>query len=159
MKNIAARNPWPIGLVIFFILFGGYIVGFVVFASSQRMDLVREDYYDQEIRFQQQIDRVKRTDPVMAAAGVNYDLRGDMVTVTLPPAVASARVSGTISFYRPSDSGLDRDIPLAPDANGAQSVSTRAFTAGLWKVRVQWKVDSQEFFFEKPVVIRPAQRS
>jgi hypothetical protein len=38
------KNPWPLGLVIFSVVFAAYIVGFVIIAGSQRMDLVRQDY-------------------------------------------------------------------------------------------------------------------
>jgi hypothetical protein len=147
------KNPWPVGLVIFFIVFASYIVGFVIFASRQKMDLVREDYYDQEIRFQKQIDRVQRSAPVLADADINYDRAHDLVTVRLP-AVKAEGVGGMVSFYRPSDASLDSSVKLGLDLAGQQSVSVRSLQAGLWKVRVQWKMAGQEYFFEKPIVIK-----
>jgi nitrogen fixation protein FixH len=146
------RNPWPAGLVLFFILFTAYIAWFVVFACRQKMDLVREDYYDQEIRFQQQIDRVRRTAPVLAGADIGYDRAGGLVTIRLPSA-PRRDISGTVSFYRPSDASLDSQVELGLDAAGRQSVSVRSMRAGLWKVRVQWKAASREYYFEKQIVI------
>jgi nitrogen fixation protein FixH len=146
------KNPWPVGLVLFFIVFIGYIVGFVIFASRQKMDLVRADYYDQEIRFQQQIDRVKRTAPVMAEAGIDYDRTGEVVTVSLP--VKQNDISGTVSFYRPSNAEMDTNVELGLDPAGRQSLSVRALSTGLWKVRIQWKSAGQEYYFEKPIVIK-----
>jgi hypothetical protein len=146
------QNPWPVGLVLFFIVFTAYIIGFVIFASRQKMDLVREDYYDQEIRFQQQIDRVQRSTPVLADAAIDYDRAGDLVTVSLP-AVSQNDISGTVSFYRPSDAGLDTNVKLGLDQAGRQSLNVRSLRAGLWKVRIQWKASGQEYFFEKPIVI------
>ena len=147
------RNPWPIGLILFFIVFTGYIVCFVIFACRQNMDLVRADYYDQEIRFQQQIDRVRRSAPVLADAGIVYERAGDLVTVSLPN-VKQNEISGTVSFYRPSDASLDSDVKLALDAAGRQNVSVASLRGGLWKVRVQWKTAGREYFFEKPIVIK-----
>lgn len=152
------QNPWPVGLVVFFIIFTSYIVGFVIFSCRQKMDLVREDYYDQEIRFQQQIDRVQRSVPVLADAAINYDRAGDFVTVKLP-AVGTHEISGTVSFYRPSDAGLDANVKLELDPAGDQSVSVHALRAGLWKVRVQWKTGQQDYFFEKPIVIKRVESS
>lgn len=159
MKLFPIKNPWPIGLVLFFILFIGYIVGFVIFSSVQHMDLVREDYYDQEIRFQQQIDRVQHTAPILASAAVNYDVKHSIVTVSLPSAVAAAKISGTINFYRPSDAGLDQEVNLTLDERGAQTVNVHGLRAGLWKVRVEWKDKTQDYFFERRVVISRAQAS
>ncbi len=146
------QNYWPVGLVLFFIVFTTYIVGFVIFATRQKMDLVREDYYDQEIRFQQQIDRVQRSTPVLANAAIDYDRAGGLVTVSLP-SVNKNDISGTISFYRPSDAGLDTQVELALDQAGRQSLPVASLRAGLWKVRIQWKASGQEYFFEKPIVI------
>jgi hypothetical protein len=147
------QNPWPVGLVLFFIVFAAYIIGFVIFASVQKMDLVREDYYDQEIRFQKQIDRVQRTAPVLADANIDYDRAGDLVTVRLP-SVKQNNIGGTVSFYRPSDASLDTSVKLGLDPVGHQSVSVRSLSTGLWRVRVQWKMSGQEYFFEKPIVIK-----
>ncbi|MGP8201532.1 MAG: FixH family protein [Limisphaerales bacterium] len=147
------KNPWPVGLVVFFIVFASYIVGFVIFASRQKMDLVRADYYDQEIRFQKQIDRVQRSAPILADADINYDRAGDVVTVRLP-SVKDELIGGTVSFYRPSDAALDNSVELGLDPAGQQSMSVRSLCAGLWKVRVQWKMSGQEYYFEKPIVIK-----
>lgn len=159
MKKLAIQNPWPVGLIIFFIIFIGYIVGYVVFASMQRMDLVRADYYDQEIRFQQQIDRVQRTAPILSAAAVRYDFKSGLVTVSLPPGVQNSEVTGTISFYRPSDASLDHDVQLAPDESGAQTVSVQSLRTGLWRVRLQWKNAKQDYYFEKRVIIGSAKQT
>ena len=153
MKFPKIQNPWPVGLVIFFIVFATYIVGYVIFATRQKMDLVREDYYDQEIRFQQQIDRVKRSVPVLADAAIDYDRAGDLVTVSLP-SVKFNDISGSVSFYRPSDAALDSNVELGLDPAGRQSLSVRSLRSGFWKVRVQWKTAGREYFFEKPIVIK-----
>ena len=147
------QNPWPVGLILFFIVFTTYIVGFVIFASSQKMDLVRADYYDQEIRFQQQIDRVQRSAPILANADIDYDRTGDFVTVRLP-SVKYDDGGGTVAFYRPSDASLDASVKLGLDPHGSQSVSVHSLRAGLWKVRIQWKADGREYFFEKAIVIK-----
>ncbi|HWD17808.1 MAG TPA: FixH family protein [Verrucomicrobiae bacterium] len=153
LKNQFAGNPWPAGLFLFFVVFVVYIVGFVIFASRQHMELVRADYYDQEIRFQQQIDRERRTAPIMAHAAIDYDRARQSITVSLP-SVKTNDLAGEISLYRPSDSELDRDVALALDAAGRQAIDSRALRAGLWRVRVAWKAGGQDYFFEKPIIIR-----
>ena len=147
------QNPWPVGLVLFFIVFASYIIGFVIFASRQKMDLVREDDYDQEIRFQKQIDRVQRTAPILADADIRYDGAGEFIAVRLP-AAKEGNIGGTVSFYRPSDARLDNSVPLGLDLAGRQNVSVRSLSAGLWRVRVQWKMAGQEYYFEKAIVIK-----
>src|SRR5262249_28670359 len=77
-----------------------------------------------EVRFQQQLDRLNRTRPLTTAVAVAYDANQQAITVTLPAAHARHSASGHIHFYRPSDASLDRDVPLAVSADGVQRVET-----------------------------------
>jgi len=137
----------------FFALFIMFIVAFIVFATRQKIDLVRHDYYEEEVRFQQQLDRLTRTRPVHAEVAVAYDAGHQQITLTLPAAHAHRPATGQIHFYRPSDAGLDRDIELAVNFDGIQEVDAQKLRAGLWKVRVFWNVDGQEYFFDQPIVV------
>src|SRR5581483_3180507 len=152
------RNPWPYGLGLFFIVFTSYIAGFIGFACRPKMDFVREDYYNHEIRFQQQIDRIQRTQPALATAAIEYNRAGAEITVSLPAADQNG-LSGAITLYRPADAALDSNIPLGLNAAGRQIISVRALASGLWKVRVQWKASGQEYYCEKSVVIQPTAAS
>jgi hypothetical protein len=37
--------------------------------------------------------------------------------------------------------------------DGIQEVDAQKLRAGLWKVRVFWNVDGQEYFFDQPIVV------
>ena len=52
-----AFNPWPYALIAFFTVLITVIASFVTWSLRQDMELVGADYYDQEMRFQQRIDR------------------------------------------------------------------------------------------------------
>jgi nitrogen fixation protein FixH len=146
------RNPWPIAITVYFGVFFIFIVCFIVFASRQRVDLVRADYYEAEIKFQQQIDRVERSRPMDAQVAIDYDLQSSKVTVQLPRAAQNGAY-GKIELYRPSDARQDKNIKLAADQNGTQTIDVRGLQSGLWKVRVNWTCAGQEYFVEKPITI------
>ena len=55
----------------------------------------------------------QRTAPVLADADIDYDRAGELVTVSLP-SVKQNEISGTVSFYRPSDAGLDTNVEPGP---------------------------------------------
>src|SRR5689334_7982124 len=103
----SARNPWPIVITAFFVVFFCGLVSFIVFASTQHVDLVRADYYEQEIRYQQQLDRVKRTAQMGPQVAVTYNQSQKQLTVQLPQNHVKAS-TGQIHLYRPSDARLDR---------------------------------------------------
>lgn len=146
------RSPWPIAIIAFFIVFGLFLAGFVVWAVGQKQDLVAEDYYEREVRFQEQLDRMNRTHALARDTTVSFDAASKNILVALPAAQASA-AKGRIHFYRPSNARLDHVVPLAMNPQGRQSVDARELAAGLWKVRVEWSVDGQEFYFDQPVIV------
>jgi nitrogen fixation protein FixH len=147
------RNLWPLGIIVTFALFFTGTVGLVVMAFSQKVDLVSPDYYEQEIKFQGRIDRVERTRNAATQGSVAYDAGGKCITVSLPAAQAGHEISGRIELYRPSASDLDRSVKLAPDASGVQRVDAAGLSPGLWKVRVSWTVERQDYFLDQKVVV------
>ena len=154
MNNSPFRlNPWPFAIIAFFALFITGMAVFIVFATRNRMELVRSDYYEQEIRFQQQIDREDRTRRLRAEAAISYDAARGEITIVLPSTHAGRPASGRIEFYRPSDASLDRGLQLTVNSEGVQRVDARQLRFGLWKVRIFWTVDNQEFFLDRTIVV------
>src|SRR5581483_8278656 len=124
------RNPWPAGIIAAFALFIAGTAGLVVLASSHRLDLVSADYYEQEIRFQNQIDRVARTRELAADATVNYDEASRTLTISLPHDAASGTIAGRIHLYRPSAAGLDCDLKLELNSDGVQALDASQLQRG-----------------------------
>ena len=147
------RNLWPTGIIVACALFVAGTAGLIVMACAQKDDLVRADYYEQELRYQSQIDRVERTRLAAAQAAVTYDNAKRCLTIALPPAQAARPITGSIHLYRPSAGALDRSFPLKVDANGLQSLDAAGLAPGLWKVRVSWTVDNQDYYLDQKVVV------
>lgn len=145
-------NLWPYAIVTYFVVFISCVVAFIAWSVHQNMDLVRSDYYEQEIRYQDQIERLKRTQPLNAEVNVAYDLARQRITVTLPTTHV-AQAKGRIHFYRPSDAKLDRDFPLNLAADATQTLDAKLLHPGQYKVRVEWSSDGQEFFFDRSIVV------
>jgi nitrogen fixation protein FixH len=148
------RNPWPYGIIATFVIFISGTIGLIVMASTQKVDLVSKNYYEQEIKYQTRMDDLDRTKPLGATAA--YDVAGRRIVISLPAAHAGKNVAGTIQFYRPSAAGMDQQIKLEPDANGVQTFDAANLQQGLWKIRVAWNIAGQEYFLDQKIVISPA---
>jgi nitrogen fixation protein FixH len=145
-----------VSIISFFAL---AILGSVIFVSfclRHPVDLVAADYYEQEIRYQGQIDRIRQTQSLAASAAAKYDPQTRTITVSLPPDQAQGQASGTIHLYRPSTERQDRQIPLAPGTDGVQTIDARDLLPGLWKVRVSWTVGRQEYYLDQRIVVEHA---
>ena len=148
------RNPWPLAIILVFAFFFAGTVGLVVMACSQKVDLISADYYDQEIKFQEQIARLDRTRHLSQHASVAYEAATKRITISLPVQPASLQPLGSIQLYRPSDAGLDRKFTLELGPDGRQSLDASNLRLGLWRVRVSWTINGEEYFTDQQVVIR-----
>lgn len=146
-------NPWPAGIIAAFVVFAAGLAAFVVLASVHGQDLVRPDYYDAEMRYQLQRDMETRTANFADQIAVRFDAARASVVIGLPAVHARRNPSGRIQFYRPSDAALDRIVSVAVDAAGHQEVHAADLASGLWKIRVRWVVDGEEFFVDRSVIV------
>ena len=153
MKTSLKANPWPYAIIGWFVLFVSGLAVWAIVAVRQNMDLVRPDYYEAEIRYQQQIERLKRTSSLRSEISITHDSLRHRLALQLPTGRGAAPAEGTIRFYRPSDARLDFELKLALDAGGNQHIDTTHLQPGFWKVRILWSVGAEEFYFDQPVVL------
>lgn len=142
---------WGTRIVIAFILF--FILVAVVFtiASSQRVDLVTEDYYAKEIQYQDQIDRMTRANDLSEQLAINYS--GSSLVFSFPKIFTPAQIKGNIHFYRPSDAREDKQFPINLLESHDLKMNSGDFSKGLWKIKVDWSVNDIEYFNEKILMI------
>lgn len=147
------RSFWPVAIIGFFAVAILGIAVFITWAVRQNMDLVRPDYYAEEIRFQQQLDRMNRAQQADRKATIIYDQTSQKIVVTIPASQSHRETTGLIHFYRPSDAALDKNVKLSLTADGTQRIDAKQLNAGLWKVRLYWKVNGEEFYCDRSIVV------
>jgi hypothetical protein len=143
------RNPWPYAIAGFFVLFLAGVATVIVIASRQNDTLVSKDYYEQELKFQGQIQAANRAKDVGAA--IRLDAVAGKLIVSIPAEQAKQNLAGNIILYRASSSALDREVKFQPDEKGLQAVDVSGFVPGAWVVRVRWSAGGQEFFLEQKI--------
>jgi nitrogen fixation protein FixH len=146
-------NLWPFGIITAFALFIAGTASLIVLACANRTDLVSADYYEQEIKFQGQMERVRRTQALGMPSRITYNAAAGRIVISVPGLQTTGSVSGRIQLYRPSAAGLDKSMRFSPDSQGFQSVDATKLAPGLWKVRVHWIVEHEEYFAEETLII------
>ena len=116
------------------------------------------DYYHQEIRLQQRIDQVKRTQPWESKVTVRHDAATGVLQVALPAEHATSGVSGEVDLYRPAGARADRTYPIRLDTTGRQAIPASELGAGRWKVRLRWNAGGEAFYAERDLVIPAPKR-
>lgn len=145
------RNLWPLGIILAFALFIPATLALVVVACLNRNELVTQDYYEQEIRYQEHMERAGRAR--LLPASVVFDASRQSIQIALPSEHVQQGLTGSIQLYRPSNAALDRELPLAADARGGQIIDARSLHPGLWKIRVSWMANGQSYVIEQKMIL------
>jgi len=146
-------NLWPVSVIAFFVVAVLGCVGFVAFCNLHPTDLVAQDYYEQEIRYPGQIERLKHAADVGDAASIAYNSHKAVLEIALPPTHLDSLTNGTIHLYRPSAARLDRELKLQLGPEGTQQIDARQLQPGLWRVRILWAAGGKEYFIDRKVSI------
>lgn len=150
------KNFWPLGITLASLFYVSGVGVCSYLACTHRSELVNENYYDQEIKYQSRIDSARRARQLATPVAASYDDASKSILISLPLEHAGKEVTGEVELYRPSAAGQDQHFKLEPDARGAQIIPAAALEQGLWKVRVTWSVAGQDYFFDEKIAVGPA---
>lgn len=142
---------WGFGIAVSLVVFAIFLVVLLVVFSFKRFDLVSEDYYDREIKFQEQIDKKKRADALVENLKLVKD--GLSYKLVFPQEFHYNSISGDVRFYRADNAKKDFLLPLAIDTSNTMVLPSAGMDAGLWKIIVVWQVDEESYYFEEKVII------
>ena len=148
------RNLWPYGIIAAFLLFAGGLATTVTIAITHPEDLVNANYYENEVQYQSLLDNTARAQK--AGAALHSDPAAQQVVIALPVAQLAQKLSGTVRWYRPDAPKQDRELALAPRADGTQTLDLKDLASGPWLLEVAWRAGEQEYYMEQKLVI-PAQ--
>ena len=146
-------EPWPIGIAGFFVVLIAALATWAVVAQRNREELVSADYYEQEVAYQQQINRLRRSADSGVVIGFVPVGQGGVIRIAWPLASRPGEAQGRIRLYRPSEAALDREVPVLVGADGIQSIDAGTLKPGLWKVRVHWGPEVSGYYAEGSVVV------
>jgi hypothetical protein len=142
---------WGIKIAAVYIGFVGLIAFLIFKTSQQNIDLVSEDYYQQELEYQDRIDQ--QTATISLGTQPVVILRDGNVDIVFPDSVAKRIVAGDAFFYRPSDAAKDFSVKLQFNEVGIQQISTSMFTQGVYQLKLTWKVEDESYYHETQLYI------
>ncbi len=144
---------WGWGIALVYIFFALVTLSFVIFTRFHKMDLVTKDYYEEELKYEEQINRQKRTHALANGLEWEFARAANTVILKFPPELLDQSITGTIMFFRPSDATQDNVIPIALSEEGHQLVNVAQLSAGMWRMKIFWNVGEQEYYNEDILII------
>lgn len=142
---------WGIRIAILYASFVGMIIFLVFRTAHENIDLVTEDYYQQELEFQNRIDQREASSRLGADPVVN--ITADSVEIIFPDSVARQGIAGRALFYRASDASRDVVLELQTGITGVQRVARSQFATGSYQLKLTWMSGGHPYYFEKQLYI------
>ncbi len=137
---------WGKGILLVIIAFVGFIMTLVVISVRQDdIHLVTENYYEKEIKYQDQIEREKSAAALDREVLV-FDAQSRAVILDLP-----VGAKGNIRLFRPSDARLDQELSLDIKEEGKTTIPLEKLKSGYWRVQLTWTENGVEFYEEKKI--------
>lgn len=148
---------WGWGIAI---VYGSFVLTFLVFlayTTTQKVELVSEDYYNSELTYQSRleaINRVKQIDSI-----ISFKIDKKLISFNLP-FISNNIQNGIVKLYRPSNSKLDKSfvindlISLKSGLNSSLiNLDLNNLSQGMWKVQVEWSIADSSYYFEKTIFL------
>ncbi len=149
----SSNNGWGIGIAITLVIFVLLLLVAIFVSTLQPNDMVTKCYYADGIDYQQQKERLARTQALVSDLEVTHDPKLNELTLLFPKSIDPLLINGMIDLYRPSNARFDKQVAISLNSNGTQAISAERMPKGLWKVKVDWQVGSVEYYSEKALII------
>ncbi len=140
---------WGTGIVVAMVAFMIFILSFVyktIAVDKYQHQLVSEDYYKDELHYQQEIDKLNSAAKLTQNIVLNNS--SDGVTINFPQDLDYTKISGEILFQRLSNEKLDFNEKIKLEGN-SQLISNDKLVAGKWVVRIEWNYNDEEYLYKE----------
>lgn len=140
---------WGIKIGIGMGLFVALVITMVTISMQQKdIHLVASDYYEQEIAYQETIDKMNNLEKLGHKPVLEIQGAGVIADFSSLPEFTS--IQGKINFFRPSDPALDFNTDIALTNEGKQYVEAGK---GKWIVKLSWNNKGTDYYMEQNVVL------
>ena len=140
---------WSTGIIASFLGFGVFIGILVSVCIRQDISLVSKNYYEEELQYEDQIKRIRNTSELSQKPTV-FIINN---TVRIQFADGENLENCIVEFFRPSDHTLDKQFTITSRAGYASLLETAAMPKGLYHVKIRWKSNNHDYFFEQPIIL------
>ncbi|MCB0700204.1 MAG: FixH family protein [Chitinophagaceae bacterium] len=135
------------------ILYGGFVVliaTLVIGSMRQDFDLVADDYYQQEIEYQNVLDAGKNQSELSNPAAIHAN--ESAVTIEFPQEFDEQLITGSVHFYSPVEDAWDKTMAM----NNVQKtfiVSRAELQNTNYKIKLNWEANGKKYYQESEITL------
>ncbi len=143
---------WGTKIILSFVAFIGLIFTLAYISMGQDINLVADDYYAQELAYEDQIQRIKNTQALSERPTVVIDKTAQKAYLVFPETLKDRVDEGQLQLYRPSNAAFDKTVSIGLNEDGSQTIDVSSLVRGLWKAKITWSYRNTEYYQEVSLV-------
>jgi hypothetical protein len=142
---------WGYKILVIYIIFITGILFLVFKSSSQNQDLVTPDYYEQELVYQDKIDKMTRAGKL--SAPVTFKQENRRIVIYFPEEMNQTEISADVLLYYIADKERDVKKSIVTN-NGMMALDIPVANNGLHDLKIGWTAKGSSYYFEDKIVIQ-----
>lgn len=146
------KISWGVIIISVFILFAGLISFLVGVSMTSNSDLVADNYYENELKYQDKIEEINRTNSL--AGNLKIETLNNSIRISFPEAIANEKITGKIKFYRAMEKKKDFEVDIIKDQNNSQVIPVTLLDKGNWKLQISWEMKGSKYYKESDIFIK-----
>lgn len=145
------KISWGTSIVLAILSFVAFIMFFVVTMITDEAyshDLVVEEYYKNELTFQEQLDKTRNA--TLLSENIQINKTSEGLVITFPEELDYNLIEGNVFLYRPSNKQLDSEIPLSLSSHQLL-IPDNSLLGGRWNIIVDWEYQNEKYYFKQDI--------
>jgi hypothetical protein len=142
---------WGTGIVLAFIGFISFIMYFIITMNVDKKydhDLVTEDYYAEELAYQEDIDKLKNSNEL--TENVSFKKSDEGLLISFPKNIDFTKISGKVFLYRPSNKHLDFDTAISL-SKPYLLIPDKRLVDGRWNIKIDWQYKGKSYLLKESI--------
>ena len=142
---------WGTGIVLAFIGFISFIMYFIITMNvddKYNHDLVTEDYYAEELAYQEDIDKLKNSNNL--TENISCKKSDEGLIISFPKNIDFDKISGKVFLYRPSNKHLDFDTAISL-SKPYLLIPDKRLVDGRWNIKIDWQYKGKSYLLKKSI--------
>lgn len=146
------KFSWGHGVVIALAAFMIFILSMLfLFPNGQKnSEMVTDNYYEEELKYQDVIDAKKRADELQEKPVYNQDKAG--IRITFPKDYDNSNTTVKFVLNRTDDQNLDVHRSVQLDANKSFLIPAQVLKLGNYTLRLSWTKDKTDYRMDYDVI-------
>ncbi len=141
---------WGWGVTALYLGFVALIIALVVGSMRQDFDLVSDDYYQQELDYQNVLDAGKNQAELSKPATIHANETS--VTIDFPEEFKEELINGNVHFYSPIEDAWDKQIAMN-GVQGSFKVPRSELQKTKYKIKLQWEARGKKYYQESDITL------